>query len=88
MSDLPIQIRKPEVVRDIRALAELSGRSITDAVGEAVRRSLDEQQRALAVDRDARRARVRAVLARIAVLPITGQPVCDDDLYDAEGFPR
>ena len=43
MTDAPIQIRHPDVVRDIRALADRLGLTMTEVVAEAVRRRLAEE---------------------------------------------
>jgi hypothetical protein len=84
----PIQIRNPEVVRDIRLLAELMHQPITDVVAEAVRAKLAEAQRAREAVIAERRRRVAEVRAEIAALPIVGELLTDDDLYDEDGLPR
>ena len=82
----PIQIRKEQVVRDIRKLAEITGRPITDAVAAAVRSELDRAQRA--DDVEARRKRIRELVDRVSRLPIVGPELTDADLYDEDGMPR
>jgi hypothetical protein len=88
MNDAPIQIRNPNVVRDIRALAELSGMALTDAVADAVHHRLAE----LGAEREARIAEklrlVEATLVPIDAIPNTGPLLTDDDLYDDYGLPK
>ena len=84
----PIQIRNPEVVRDIRALADRLGVPLTEAVASAVRSRLEEETaRRVASDVERRRT-VENVLARIDALPKHGRALTDDDLYDAHGLPK
>ena len=88
MTDAPIQIRNPDVVRDIRALADRLGLPMTDVVAEAVRRRLTEENARADEARIDRKKRALDVLARIDALPQSGVLLTDADLYDAEGFPR
>ncbi|MFL5297023.1 MAG: type II toxin-antitoxin system VapB family antitoxin [Phenylobacterium sp.] len=82
----PIQIRNDEIARDIRELADLTGKPITDAVGEAVRERLERVRRLSTVE--GRRREVDRILARVAALPRTGHKFTDDDLYDENGLPK
>jgi hypothetical protein len=84
----PIQIRKPDVVRDIRLLAELTGQPITDVVADAVRLKLGEAQRARDADIAERLKRVAEIQERVAALPRIGPLLTDADLYDEDGIPR
>lgn len=84
----PIQIRKPELARKIRELAELKGKSITDAVAEVVDRELDRVRQESAAELAARRARIEEIIARLAALPNVGPLLTDDDLYDEDGLPK
>ncbi|MFZ4071650.1 MAG: type II toxin-antitoxin system VapB family antitoxin [Caulobacterales bacterium] len=88
MTDAPIQIRNPDVVRDIRALADRLGLPMTDVVAEAVRRRLSEEDARAAEARSDRKKRALEVLARIDALPRSGALLTDTDLYDADGFPK
>lgn len=88
MSEAPIQIRNPEVVRDIRILAQRLGLPMTEVVGEAVRRCLAEDDAQRMGKEAARAERLAAVLAEIDALPHAGQALTDADLYNADGFPR
>lgn len=88
MNDVPIQIRNPEVIRAIRELATRKGQPITQALGELAQAELaridaDNQakvQRKLAVIREAVDALHR--------LPVIGEPLTDDDIYDEDGLPK
>ena len=83
----PIQIKNPDVVRDIRLLAELTRRPITDVVAEAVRERLAEAQLARQADIKERLRKVAEIQERIAALPRIGPLLTDADFYDEDGFP-
>jgi hypothetical protein len=83
----PIQIRREDVVRNIRELAELTRQPLTDVIDTAVANELRRARRRLTPSQE-RNRRIDAVLARIDALPRTGQTLTDDDLYDQDGFPR
>ena len=88
MTDAPIQIRNPEVVRAIRALAERAGRPMTEAVARAVNAALD-RHRASDQDRYRRRLEaIREVSRKFRTLPVVGPRLTDDDLYAEQGMPR
>ncbi len=82
----PIQIRRPDVVSDIRDLAALKDVSITAAVAEAVRTELGDARRE--ADIQAGRREVRRLVDELHHLPRVGPPLTDDDLYDEDGLPR
>lgn len=84
----PIQIRNDDVVRDIRLLAAITGRSITDVVAESVRARLISAQRERSAETAEIRMKVRAIQNRFRTLPRTGRPLIDADLYDDQGLPR
>lgn len=88
MTETPIQIRNPDVVRDIRALADRLGLPMTEVVADAVRRRLDEELAEAKKVRSAAQRRVVDVLARIDALAVTGPVLTDDDLYGPDGLPR
>jgi hypothetical protein len=88
MNEPPIQIRNPEVVRDIRLLAQRLNLPLTEVVGEAVRRCLAEDEIQRTARHAARSQALAAVLADIDALPHAGPAIADADLYDADGFPR
>lgn len=82
----PVQIRKQDVVRDIRELASLKGVPLTDAVADAVRVELERARR---ISQAAARLRsVREIVDQLHRLPVVGPPLTDDDLYDEDGFPK
>ena len=82
----PIQIRNEEVAQDIRDLASLTGKPITEAVGQVVRSRLAQLRHG--DDIEQRRQRIRTTVAAFAALPKTGPDITDDDLYDDDGLPK
>lgn len=86
MTDGPIQIRNEDVVRDVRELAALSGKPITEVVARAVRAELAKARRIHL--RDDRRQAVRDAVERFRNLPKIGPLLTDADLYDEDGLPR
>ena len=88
MTVAPIQIRNPDVGRDIRALAERLGLPLTDVIADAVRRRLAEAVGKASDAQAAARRRVVDVLARIDALAVTGPILTDDDLCGPDGLPR
>jgi len=84
----PIQITRPDVTADVRALAALTGKSLTDTIATAVRAQLAiEKVRSDSALSERKRA-LDAALAEIRSLPVVGPVIADQDLYDAEGMPR
>ncbi|MDB5429861.1 MAG: hypothetical protein JWP35_977 [Caulobacter sp.] len=81
---IPVQIRRDDVVEDIRRLSEATGKPITDAVGSAVRSALAAIDEA----RAAKLARVMEIVAQFNALPSVGPILTDDDLYDEDGLPK
>jgi hypothetical protein len=88
MTDAPIQIRNPDVVRDIRILAARLGLPMTEVVADAVRRRLAEEDGRVGAAQAGLAKRLADVLASIDALPHTGRPLRDEDLYHADGLPR
>ena len=84
----PIQIRDPELTRDIRDHALETGRSLTKTIADAIALSREQAQRQKHEDLAARRAAVEATIARIRALPDIGPRLTDDDLYDEDGLPK
>ena len=80
MTSIPIRIRNPDVVRDIRALADRLGLPMTEVVADAVRRRLQEEPGKASDAQAAAQQRVAGVLARIDALAVTGPVLTDDDL--------
>ena len=82
----PIQIKKGDVTRDIRELAALKRKPITEAVAEAVRAELERERRNC--DIDERRRKIREIVEAFHRLPRVGPMLTDDDLYDENGLPK
>jgi hypothetical protein len=84
----PIQIKRPDVADEARALAALTGVSITDAIGNAVKAQLAIERVKANSKLAKRKAEAARALAELRRLPIVGPDLMDDDLYDAEGIPK
>jgi hypothetical protein len=84
----PIQIRRDDIVEDIRRLAEITGVSITDAVGNAVRAQLASERDKAEAKLSSRKRRIRSVLAELRNLPVVGPGLSDEDLYSPDGLPK
>ena len=82
----PIQIRRDDVVRDIRELAALSALPITDVVAKAVGDALSRAR--ARNDMPRREAEIERLLRQFRELPIVGEMLTDDDLYDEDGLPK
>ena len=80
MTSIPIRIRNPDVVRDIRVLADRLGLPMTEVVADAVRRRLQEEPGKVTDAQAAAQRRVADVLARIDALAVTGPVLTDDYL--------
>ena len=84
----PVQIRRQDVIEDIRELAELTGMSMTEAIGMAVKTQLAAERSKAATNISSRRKRAEAALAELRSLPVVGPGIPDDDLYGPDGLPR
>lgn len=84
----PIQIKRPDVVEDARALAVLTSVSITEAVGNAVKAQLAIERVRASAKLSKRRIRAERALAEFRRLPVVGPELSDSDLYDSDGLPR
>ncbi len=82
----PIQIRRPDVVGDIRDLAALKQVPLTAAVAEAVRTELAQARREGEIQ--SRLRNVRRLVGELHRLPRVGPLLTDDDLYDEDGLPK
>lgn len=82
----PIQIRRDDVVQDIRELATLTHQPITEAVALAVRAELARARRRS--DIEVRRAAVEDAIRRFREAPVVGPMPTDADFYDEDGLPR
>ena len=88
MKIAPIQIRNEDVVRDIRELARLTQKPITEAVAAAVRGELGRAQRVSASERNTKLRAIGAAVNQFRRAPVVGPMMSDDDLYDEGGLPR
>jgi hypothetical protein len=84
----PIQIRRDDVVKDIRMLAEITGVSITEAVASAVRTQLASERGKAEAKLSSRRKRIESALAELRRLPVVGPGLSDRDIYGPDGLPR
>lgn len=82
----PIQIKREDVAADIRELAALRGRSITDMIAQLVKPELERERRR--ADPEARRREIDRIIAEFRALPKRAEPLTDDDLYDDFGLPK
>jgi hypothetical protein len=82
----PIQIRRDDVVQDIRELAAITEQSITDAVASAVKAELARARAKSGLE--ARRQAVAEIIRQFRELPVVGPMLTDADLYDEDGLPR
>ena len=83
---IPVQIRNEDGVRDIRELAALTRKPITEVVADAVRAELERARRAS--DLETRRREIRRIVNEFNSLPQAGPLLTDDDLYDQNGLPK
>ena len=83
-----IQIKRSEVTEEVRALAALTGVSITDAIGIAVKRQSEIERAKANVKLAQRRKEVSKLLGEIRRLPVVGPRLTDEDLYDENGLPK
>ncbi len=84
---MSLNIKNEETHRLVRRLAELTGQSQTSAVEDAVRRRLEELERA--ESRSARREAMMRIARESAALidqDLSNDP--NDVLYDEVGMPR
>jgi len=84
----PIQIKRQDVTDDIRALADLTGASITDAIQGAVRSQLAIERVKANAKLSKKRLQAEKTLAELRRLPVVGPMLTDRDLYDDEGLPK
>ncbi len=87
-STAAIQIKRSEVTEEVRALAELTGVSITDAIGMAVKRQLEIERAKADLKLAKRRKEVNKLLGEIRRLPVVGPRITDEDLYDENGLSK
>lgn len=84
----PIQIRREDVVRDLRELAALRGQPITDTIAEIARAELRRARQRPTVDERDRAIDASVARFQDAVRRHGGRLLTDDELYDENGLPR
>ena len=82
----PIQIRRDEVIQDIRELAALKAQPMTEVIAQLVKAEL-RRERARG-DIQQRLAAINELVRQFNELPIVGPILTDDDLYDQDGLPK
>ena len=86
-----LSIKDADVAAKARKLAKLTGKSITQAVSEALDRSLRTAEHQTTVDREPREREVDEIVKRFqASLPPDAPHWRDvlDDMYDENGLPK
>ena len=84
MKPVTIFFEGSELSRLARELAKIEGTSIADAI----RRALIERRSRLLNERQTKRLRVDAALARLDALPVQDQRDHAEMLYGEDGLPR
>lgn len=83
---MPVNIKDEETDRLVRALAQATGETLTEAVATAVRERLDRVQGARGAP-DLAQA-IESIAARCAALPVLDDRSADEILgYDQHGLP-
>ena len=81
-----INVKNPEAERLVRALVEITGETLTDAITESVRERLERKQRGADLDRSLER--VRAIQRRLQARPLLDARSADEIVgYDEHGVP-
>ncbi|HTT97558.1 MAG TPA: type II toxin-antitoxin system VapB family antitoxin [Rhizomicrobium sp.] len=86
-----LNIKDTEVAAKARKLAKLTGKSITDAVSEALDRSLKTAEHHAEIDREAREREVDEIVKRFqSSIPPDAPSVAEimEDMYDEYGLPK
>ena len=84
----PIQVKRADVVAEVRELAAILGVSLTDAIHAAVKEQLLEKKAEARAEREAGHRRADSMLKQIWAMPRIGPVLTDADLYDDEGMPK
>jgi antitoxin VapB len=84
---MALNIKNPEVEQLAHALADATGESLTDAVGNALRERLEHVQRTKS-SRTRLLREVRQIQQTVASLPIRDARDPDQILYDDVGLPK
>lgn len=81
---MSLNIKDPETDTLARELARITGKSITEAVKDAIRRDLSRTD---TTRREMRRRGTQAILDRLRANPLPVSGWTEDDLYDENGLP-
>ena len=82
----PIQIRRDDVIQDIRELAALRAQPMTEIIGQLVKAELRRERSRENIQQ--RREAIDELVRQFNKLPIVGPILTDDDLYDQDGLPK
>jgi antitoxin VapB len=85
-----LNIKDADVAAKARKLAKLRGKSITEAVSEALDESLKAANRLSEEDRKLRRRKTEEIVKRFQEIVPPDSPVWDalEDMYDENGLPK
>jgi antitoxin VapB len=86
-----LNIKDEDVAAKARKLAKLTGKSITDAVAEALDKSLRTAEHHAKLDREAREREVDEIVKRFqASIPPDAPSIQEimEDMYDEHGLPK
>ena len=85
---MALSIRHPDIDRLARELAKLTGESMTEAIRVALEQRLAREKRRREADLERRRARINAIVERVAKLPVLDDRSPEEILgYDENGLP-
>jgi antitoxin VapB len=85
-SDSQLNIKNPETRRLAKELADLTGRSVTDVVTDALRERLERERKARSKAGVAER--LRELAEEFSQLPVLDDRDPDEMLYDEYGLPK
>ncbi len=83
-----ISIKNDEVERDIRRLAEITGKGVTEAVAEAVKAALARQRVGAENSEEERQGQIDDLLADLRSRTVADHREHGDMLYGNDGLPR
>jgi antitoxin VapB len=81
-----LNIKNPETRRLANELAEMTGKSVTEVVTEALRERLERERQARS--REGMAERLMEIGRRAAKLPVLDPRTPDEMLYDEDGLPK
>jgi antitoxin VapB len=83
-----LNIKDPKTTALVTELAEITGRSKTEAIRLAVEAALAREKAAKEEEIARKIARVRDIVARACKLVRPEDVLTDDDIYDENGLPK